>query len=154
MYCPSCGKQTPDNSTFCLHCGTQISSPGVAPALRVVTEWEHKDFVYPFKPGGLWAKIGSGAYTEAGAKVEFWQNYQQEIRLELQKWLDEGWEPVGEIGPASMKIRTYTSAKYGAFAWLFIITLSIFTVFLPLLFIWSTYAEATEFRVTMRRPKG
>jgi len=32
MICPSCGKETPDNSAFCLHCGVKISSPNVAPA--------------------------------------------------------------------------------------------------------------------------
>jgi hypothetical protein len=26
MYCPSCGKQIPENSTFCPHCGTRISA--------------------------------------------------------------------------------------------------------------------------------
>ncbi|MFN2455905.1 MAG: zinc-ribbon domain-containing protein [Pyrinomonadaceae bacterium] len=27
MFCPSCGKQTPDESAFCLHCGNRIVAP-------------------------------------------------------------------------------------------------------------------------------
>lgn len=27
MYCPTCGKEVPDASTFCLHCGNQIFAP-------------------------------------------------------------------------------------------------------------------------------
>ena len=27
MQCPSCGKQIPDSSTFCLHCGTRLAVP-------------------------------------------------------------------------------------------------------------------------------
>jgi len=33
MQCPSCGKQIPDSSTFCLHCGARL----VAPTARVST---------------------------------------------------------------------------------------------------------------------
>jgi len=31
MYCPSCGKETPENSSFCLHCGKPIIAPAAAP---------------------------------------------------------------------------------------------------------------------------
>jgi ribosomal protein L40E len=34
MQCPSCGKQTPDNSAFCLHCSTRLAMP----AARVSTQ--------------------------------------------------------------------------------------------------------------------
>lgn len=154
MYCINCGSQTPDNSKFCLHCGAKISLTEPTAEPRPALDWEYKDFVYPFPPRYTWAQIGSGAYSEAGAKIEFWQDNQQEIRLELQKWLDKGWEPVGEVGPAGMKIRTFRDAKYGFFGWLFIIMLSLMMFFLPLLFIWNLYAEPTEFRVTLRAPKG
>lgn len=32
MHCQSCGKQTPDGSTFCLHCGARIDRSSVRPA--------------------------------------------------------------------------------------------------------------------------
>lgn len=31
MYCPSCGKEVPNHATFCLHCGTQMSSLNTEP---------------------------------------------------------------------------------------------------------------------------
>jgi hypothetical protein len=37
----------------------------------------------------MWAKLGSGAYSEAGAKLEFWQNEQRVMSTKLQKWLDD-----------------------------------------------------------------
>ena len=72
-FCPSCGKQVPEGSAFCPHCGsripTTITSTVTSPSLA--TEWEYEDFVYQFPPPGqgMWAKLGSGAYSEAGAKL-------------------------------------------------------------------------------------
>ncbi len=155
MYCPSCGKETPENSTFCLHCGNRIAAPGIAPTpvQQAPVEWEYKDFVYKWSPGQIWVNVGRQGYTMPAARAWFWQEYQRYIMDELQKWLDEGWEPVGEVGPSSIEVRTFTSAKLSTFGWLFIIVLSLFTLFLPLLFIWDQYAEPTEFRLKMRRPK-
>jgi hypothetical protein len=31
MFCPSCGKETPAGSTYCLHCGSKISAPAYMP---------------------------------------------------------------------------------------------------------------------------
>lgn len=37
MFCPNCGKQLPDDSTFCEHCGVKIEpeQPGAAPSAPV-----------------------------------------------------------------------------------------------------------------------
>jgi len=153
MYCPSCGKQTPDNSAFCLHCGTWISSPSV----RSVTEWEYQDFVYKeWLPGETWVSTsGSNSYTIPGARLYFWQNRQQTILAELQKWLDQGWEPVGEVGPACIKLHQYRSVakSFGAAGLILgtILTGGLGIFLFPLMADW--FAEPTEFRVQMRRPK-
>ncbi len=34
MQCPNCGKAIPENSTFCLHCGTRLAARTVVPAAR------------------------------------------------------------------------------------------------------------------------
>jgi len=154
MYCPSCGKQIADESVFCQHCGNRISAPvAVSVSSKKPVQWEYRDFTWNFTPGAIWCKVGSGAYSEAGARLEFWEAYQQYILPELQKWRDQGWQPVGEVGPASIQIRTYTGAKYGAIAWIFIFFISAMMLLLPLLFIWGQYAEPVQFRVQMRRPK-
>jgi hypothetical protein len=38
MNCPACGKETPDNNAFCLHCGVKISNPSAAPVQSVSSE--------------------------------------------------------------------------------------------------------------------
>lgn len=154
MYCPSCGKQTPDNSTFCQHCGARISSR----VSRIVTEWEYEDFVYKgWKPGDTWVSIsGPNSYTLPGARLLFWQNSQQEILAELRKWLDKGWEPVGEVGPGGIVLREYRALKRTPFGWMVFMLWYIATFGLGLLFDLLTmdwWAEPTEFRVQLRRPR-
>ncbi len=40
MFCPSCGKEIPDGSTFCLHCGKSIAARAAAsPTLSRFTKW-------------------------------------------------------------------------------------------------------------------
>lgn len=38
MHCPSCGKQTPDGSIFCLHCGARIDGPIFRPVTDQMSE--------------------------------------------------------------------------------------------------------------------
>ncbi len=157
MRCPSCGKDTPAG-TFCLHCGAHIASAVGAP--RAPADWEYKDFVYDFPPPGrgMWARIGAGAYSEAGAKLEFWQNYQRDIHAELQKWLDDGWEPVGPVDSGCIEIRTSRSHRdKGCSYWTWVLIISLFTWGLALLFAlffgMSTIAEPVRCVIPMRRPK-
>jgi hypothetical protein len=129
MYCPSCGKQVTENSKFCSYCGTRIAAPAAPVAAPPApTEWISRDFVYEFPPPGQgpWAKLGSGAYSQAGAKLEFWQNSQREITTELQEWVDEGWQPVGEVGPSCIEIKTsYSHRDKSAVYWLMFLFFSI-----------------------------
>ena len=114
-------------------------------------QWEYKDFVYSYKPGWSWCKIGSGGYSQAGARIEFWQMSQKYILPELQKWLDNGWEPIGEVGPSGITLHTYKSlAKTpGQAVWTMISTIMTAGVYLLIAADW--YAEPREFRVQMRR---
>lgn len=122
-----------------------------------IREWEYKNFVYPFPKDFMWVRLGSKGYTESGAKLEFWQNGQRRILPELQKWLDQGWEPLGEFGPGCIEIKTYWSHKdkpAGYWVWFTIAGLFTFglSLFLALIDV-SHIAEPTIFIVQMRRPK-
>ena len=64
MYCPTCGKEIPNHSKFCLHCGASVTNPSSSSNTPV--EWEYKDFVrvWPKGNGGHYQIEGNGAYTE------------------------------------------------------------------------------------------
>jgi hypothetical protein len=158
MLCPSCGKQIPQDSTFCLHCGFPIPKTiSISPAPKSeIPSWEHKDFVYDFPAGCMWARIGEGGYTEAGARLEFWQNYQKDILRELQKWTDQGWQPIDEVGPASIQIKTYRALRYDWFGWILFVVFTLLTFYLWGVFAYLTrpsYAEPTEFNISLRRQR-
>ncbi len=158
MNCPSCTKAIPGNSTFCMHCGKSINVPSAITSEP--TPWEYKHFIWHFPPNGksMWVRLGSGAYSEAGAKLEFWQNYQQEIYTELQKWQDEGWEPVGEVGPACIEIKTTKDYRdKNALYWIMVVILTILSgglvLILVLIFGTSLIAVPTQFNLRMRRTR-
>ncbi len=157
MRCPSCGKNTPDYGAYCLNCGATIASHP-APARNQPTDCEYEDFVWDFPPKSMWAKIGSGAYTEAGAKLEFWQNYRRDILAALRKWEDDGWEPTGPVDSGCIEIRTVSDFRgISGLGWLLIIFVSLASwgllLLLFLIFGRSTYAEPVRCVVPMRREK-
>ena len=154
MRCPSCGKNTPDHGAFCLNCGASLAAP-----VRHHVDWEYKDFVYDFPPKGMWARLGSGAYSEAAAKLEFWQNYQNAIYAELQQWEDDGWEPVGAVDSGCIEIRTVSDFRnISALGWVLIAIVSLASwgllFILFLIFGRSTFAEPVRCVIPMRRDKN
>lgn len=148
MYCPSCGKEIPTDSTFCLHCGSAVSTSVTTQPI----EWEYRDFVYTWSPKATWMQL-SNPESLVAARLFFWQECQSYIMAELQKWQDEGWEPIGEIGPSAIKTREYKSLYQGsgALGGCLITLLAICTLGLFVPFMFTSYAEPTEFRVAMRR---
>src|SRR4051812_31776610 len=100
MVCPNCGKVIFEDSKFCRYCGHQVDQGEAAvtqtkPATSF--KWETKDFVHTYPQGWMWFQNPN---TDSQARFEFWQNSQQDILRELRKWKDEGWEPIGEVGPS------------------------------------------------------
>jgi len=130
MHCPYCGKQTPNNSTFCLHCGKKMPKSGG----RATAKWENKDFVYAYAPG---RRPYRGAQSLVYTRRNIWEEEQQNILPELQKWIDLGWESITEIGPAGFEWETFKQIELVAL--------------IPSTF---TYERAIAFRVKMRAPKG
>jgi len=155
MYCRSCGKETPANSQFCSHCGTLVTvHKSATAALHRPVQWEYKDYIYNWPRGHIWANVGQKGYTLPATRLEFWSDSQRQIRSELQKWLDDGWEPVGEVGPTGIQVREYSSIKASPFGMVIIIGLSLVTIGLALPAFFDRYAEPTVFSVQMRRPKA
>lgn len=150
MYCPTCGKETPENSKFCLHCGSPIftsSIPNVEERVKP-TEWEYKEYVYRWTHEQIY--YNSNSYQDAHVRVDVWMNYQSRILEELQKWYDGGWQPIGEVGPSSIQLNYFSKWNWwGAFL-ITIATAGIGIFLAP--FIRTSFAEPAEFRLKMRRP--
>ena len=76
MYCPSCGKQIPDQSRFCFICGAavpaQTSQPVTAPQ---VTEWEYRYYVRWWDLGDAGSFPLHDNQTETRARLEYWANH-------------------------------------------------------------------------------
>jgi hypothetical protein len=154
MYCPSCGKQIPDASAFCSHCGKptnlQASPSPVSPSALV--EWEYRDFTITWNQGEAgW--VAADHYPEPAARLYYWQNIQSSVMPQLQQLLDEGWQPVTEIGPACIQLRHYKSLEGANWTWSIIGAL--FTWGLSLLFMlfsgtWKF--QMIGFHVQLRRP--
>lgn len=158
MYCPSCGKQIPDNSMFCLHCGTSIAVPrDVASTVRGPIEWEYKEFVWTPPPdrSDHWY-LGKVSY--ATVRLESWSKYRPMILAELQKSLDEGWETVTEIGPDCWQMREWEepqSNRWGCGEWMLMILGLVPTMGLILIWLFQkeTLVKAETFHIQMRRQK-
>ena len=111
MYCPSCGKEIPDKSAFCLHCGKPTSSTD-----NSKIKYEYHDVVANFLESDMKDKfwVPTETYTAVAARLYFWQALQAVIMEHIQtQWLDEGWQPVTEIGPGMIKIDTRPAAFFG-----------------------------------------
>ena len=121
------------------------------------TQFDYKDFVYQIQPQSMWCAIGSGAYSEAGARVEFWQEFQQYILPQLQKEYDNGWEAIGEVGPAGIKVQTTKEYffQWGCMQWIIYVIAGLATYGIGLFlfpFMWATWvARPYEFRVALRK---
>ena len=139
-FCPSCGKLRSSGLRFCGSCGFEFdggqgqvgairqqasgtanttfaweAAPvATAPAQRL-TEWEYHTFVlkWEHKKTGWISASGPNGYTDVAARLSYWQDYQKVIMPELLKWLDQGWEPIGDIGPSCIELRTFKSATTG-----------------------------------------
>lgn len=127
MYCPNCGKEIPDKSQFCLHCGKSTTMVSGSEKPSVPTEWEYSCFFLEWEKGeGGKYPLGVGR-NEQLAQVFFWNNAQIHILPALQKELDKGWQAVSEVGPAGFHLLS----RGGNPGWL----------------------EVRVFRVKLRRPR-
>jgi hypothetical protein len=120
--------------------------------------WEYKDFIYDsWQPDETWSCVSyRDNYWLAEARQFFWETSRDRIMAELQKWLDQGWELLEDVGPDAIAVsqveRKVNNAQIiDVFLW--IMTLGIAFI----LQYWLnnprrvTVYKPVEFRVKMRR---
>ena len=124
-------------------------------------DWEYTNFTYQqWQPQDIWSSLTDlDRYTAPLARQFFWQESQDSIMAELEKWESEGWEPVEVIGPEAIKLRKSEQVeKTIDFAEL-VLWVSTFGVALLVRLILGnpprryTFYSPVEFRVQMRRPR-
>lgn len=103
MYCPSCGKEIPDNSAFCLLCGKPTN---VTPATtkKTPTEWIYAYYVISWDIG-KGGQYYLGSTNEQVVRLNQWSRDQDFLLPETQKYIDNEWQPVTEIGPSAYIFR-------------------------------------------------
>jgi hypothetical protein len=123
-----------------------------------------QNFVYSFPPKSVWVLARATGDNEWAIlnetrriQNEFWGKSQQDILVELQKWLDDGWEPVTEVGPSAIKLETKKSYQAKPkFYWIIQVVLACFTLGLSLLLVLlqrDVLTFASSFEVKMKKPK-
>jgi len=92
----------------------EISSQPVAKGAQS-TEYEYFDFEWRAERGETFGRVtakrgfnqnAGEALTESYARLHFWQGFQVQILEQLQSFLDDGWQPVTEVGPGCIEIVT------------------------------------------------
>ena len=70
---------------------------------------------------------------------------------EIQKWIDIGWEPVGEIDQSGLQFHTYKKLHVEPMSiFLMLFFIGFLLVIIDLLNPWE-YEEVVEYRISMRR---
>jgi len=114
--------------------------------------YEYFDFIKHFSGGIAYLN----EYTEDAARTKFWNESQSWILFQIREYMDQGWEPITQVGPGAIKLgykKTYFDWDFfGWFAYFGVglATLGIGFFIMPLIFTFRvTFPE--EFKVTMRR---
>ncbi len=108
MFCRYCGRQVPDDSAFCQHCGKQLSllESDATPSQG----WEYLTLVLNLRRGEAgW--VAQESYPAPLAQQHFWNDAMPFTSDVETMMADNGWQPVGEHGPACVELGAYKSAE-------------------------------------------
>jgi RNA polymerase subunit RPABC4/transcription elongation factor Spt4 len=168
--CANCGRNTPEDAEFCPYCGHLIvafrrvkpsaaqpsaAQPSAAQpsAAQPSAGWEYREFIYRFSPREYLLPFGKDAetFTPVQARREIWELHQAEILRELHRWLDEGWEPIGEVGPAAIELEHIEVPMLSDATCFGLIVYVMTGLIILAIFLKNEYIAPTQFSVQMRR---
>ena len=100
MFCIHCGKKNMESAVFCAFCGKEISQiKAILDVDNSTVEWDYNFFRRGWKNGGRW-NLTFGV-TEHNVRMDNWGQDQSTLLPKIQKYLDNGWQPISPPGPGS-----------------------------------------------------
>ena len=108
MYCAYCGGNVPQDGGFCPACGRPTA--GAGPVASGLINWEYDNFIRTWEHG-KGGQIGQFLTAEVQARADFWNQIQGWILPLIQERIDQGWHPITEIGPACLKLRSFSKRE-------------------------------------------
>ena len=120
-------------------------------------KYEYKKFVWKWSnTGTIWPLTNE--HPEWARRKDWWAEKQREIKLALQKELDNGWEPISEVGPDAIELyyEKKQVPRFGLFEIiLWIVTLSVVFWIHLLAGLYDTYTYCSPIGVVveLRRVK-
>lgn len=123
------------------------------------SRWEYKDFTLSWPAGARWwVAIGQNTPypSETHARHFLWDRLQSQALPAIQQEIDEGWEPVTEIGPAALELRHFRRWTFGWFGKVIFWVLLLSVVLALLALVWiavfvDSAVEVVGVRIQMRR---
>ncbi len=118
------------------------------------SDWEYQEFVWT-PSSQRWVLVGP--YNQLSASQMWWQEDRNAILSQLQTWLEQGWEPIGNIGPECYQLREYTKPKISNVSAAGCLVVAIYTIttfglfLLYVLIAQDNFIEPIRFRIPMRR---
>jgi hypothetical protein len=109
----------------------------------MVGEWEYKEYVRDYahfvEGERPWAMLGTQV-TRPIVRYEWWVKMKSSLLEDIQEWIEQGWEAVGDIGPDCLEIEETQKTD--------------FMIRGPAIFNRNTYVYFKGVRVPMRRRKA
>ena len=135
--------------------------PAAVPPAYTSGELVYTDWVLEF-PLALRRSLsvgfgGRGAPSVEEVRQRIWLAYQEMVPAMLQKWIDQGWQPIDRLGPSCLEMRVVKSYRdKNLLYWILMIVATPFTAGISLLvaLLPHLFLEPTRFVVKMRAARG
>jgi hypothetical protein len=98
--CPFCAEEIQAAAVVCKHCGRELAPLPKSAAV----DYEYMEFENAWPEEKREWRFSWGRGVEPSVRLIAWQRSQPEITSKLEALINQGWEPIGEIGPSGVQV--------------------------------------------------